>query len=177
MNPILNVEELSSTQVGSYCSNGFRNVNYSFSDFSLEEKILKSNLHVDFSKYSLSEPWLIKQSFQPHLRTTEYVVIAVLMSELYLSLALKISQEELAKSWVKQVKLKSSPQFAINSIQPISVSRKKFFNQFPVFVKNFKPFFFVDILMPRIKSRAAPVGFFCQSASPLVSPAEKAFHS
>jgi len=125
MNLITNVKELSSTQVGRYCSNDFRNINYSFSDFLLEDKILKSNLHVDFSKYSLSESWLIKQSFQPHLRTTEYVAIAVLMSELYLSLALKISQEELAKSWVKHVKMKSSPQFAINSIQPINVFRKK----------------------------------------------------
>jgi len=126
MNPIPNVKELSNTQVGSYCSNGFRNINYSFSDFSLEEKVLKSNLHVDFSKYSLFEPRLIRQLFQPHLRTTEYVVIAVLMSELYMSLALKISQEDLAKSWIKQIKMKSSPQFAINTLQPISVVRKKF---------------------------------------------------
>jgi len=126
MNTLSNVEELSSTQVGSYCSNDFRNINYSFSGFSLEEKILKTNLHVDFSKFSFLEPWLIRQSFQPHLRTMEYVVVSVLMSELYLSLALKISQEELAKSWVKQVKLKSPSQLSVNSVQPINVSRKKF---------------------------------------------------
>jgi len=47
------------------------------------------------------------------------------MSELYLSLSLKISQEELAKSWIKQVKLKSPPQLPISTVQPISVTRKK----------------------------------------------------
>ena len=123
MNSISNVEVLSSTKVGHYCSNGFRNVNYSFSDFTLYEKILKSNLHVSFSKPTSSEPWLSKPSFRPQLRTCEYVVVSILMSELYLSLAYRISQEDLTKSWVKQVKLKNTPQIVSDFIQPISVAR------------------------------------------------------
>jgi hypothetical protein len=125
MKAVSNIEELLGPKYGRYCSAGFKNIDFSFSDFFFFLKVLKTNLEIDFSKNYHYSNWSSKKGPSPHLRSTEYVVVSVLMCELYLSLTLKISQSDLAKSWVKYIKLKALPYHEADEIHPVNVSLKK----------------------------------------------------
>jgi hypothetical protein len=115
------IENILGPKTDRYCSNGFRNVRFSFANITFSDKTLKGNVYVDFSKKWSSK----KDSRQtPHLGTAEYVSIAVLMAELYVRLSMGFGNRDIAVSWVKQVKLKSMPEINRESIQPFHIRQQ-----------------------------------------------------
>jgi hypothetical protein len=115
------IENILGSKKDRYCSNGFRNVCFSFADFYFSGKTLKGTVCVDFSK-----KWSSKKSSRqtPHLGTAEYVSIAILIAELYLRLSMGFGSLEIGVSWVKQVKLKSMPEINRKKIQPFHIRQQ-----------------------------------------------------
>jgi hypothetical protein len=119
---VARIEDILGAKKDRYCSNGFRNVRYSFANIVFSDRILKGEISVDFSK-----KWSSKKNSQqmPHLGTAEYVSIAILMIELYLRLVMGFDSREIAVSWVKQMKLKSMPKINRKKIQPFHICQQK----------------------------------------------------
>lgn len=111
-----NITEVLGPKDKRYCSDGFRNVQFYFSDLNLFRKGLQSKVHVSFKA-----AWSSKESAlrEPHLGTTEYIAIAFLISETYLQCSLGFSSDCIARSWVKRVKLTMLPELERSSVQSV----------------------------------------------------------
>ncbi|MDR1552684.1 MAG: hypothetical protein LBS69_04380 [Prevotellaceae bacterium] len=115
------IENILGPKKDRYCSNGFRNVRFSFANIAFSDSVLNGNVCVDFSK-----KWSSKKDDRqmPHLGTTEYVSISILLTELYLRLSMGFGSRDIAVSWVKQVRLKSMPEINRESIQPFHIRKQ-----------------------------------------------------
>ncbi|MCL2073703.1 MAG: AvrD family protein [Marinilabiliaceae bacterium] len=112
------VEEILGPKEQRYCSEGFKNVNFSFSDMVIKGGSLEAKVHVDFSK-----KWSSKnnENLKPHLGTTEYFNIAVIMSELLLLSQFELDDVSISKSWVSYLKMKTKPAGENSLIQNVKL--------------------------------------------------------
>ena len=112
------VEEVLGPKDKRYCSAGFKNVNFSFSNVAIENSSLEAKVHVDFSK-----KWSSKndESLKPHLGTTEYFNIAVILSELLLLSHFELDGLAVSKSRVTYLKMKAKPAGDLQLIQDVKV--------------------------------------------------------
>ena len=112
------IEEVLGSKSKRYCSAGFRNVNFSFSNMTIANNSLDAKVHVDFSK-----KWSSKndENLKPHLGTTEYFNIAVILSELFLISFFELDDAAISKSRVSYLKMKAKPAGDNNLIQDVKV--------------------------------------------------------
>ena len=115
------IDELLGPKDKRYCSSGFKNVNFSFSNVVIARSSLEAKVHVDFSK-----KWSSKnnESLKPHLGTTEYFNIAVILSELLLISHFELDDLAISKSRVTCLKIKAKPAGELHLIQDAKVDYK-----------------------------------------------------
>jgi len=124
------VEDVLGPKSKRYCSTGFKNVNFSFSNMTITNSSLEAKVHVDFSK-----KWSSKndESLNPHLGTTEYFNISVILSELLLISYFELDDLTVSKSWVSHLKMKAKPAGDQNLIQDVKVNYNGTFGEGSIF--------------------------------------------
>ncbi|OCW93300.1 hypothetical protein A9168_12225 [Macellibacteroides sp. HH-ZS] len=106
-------EEVLGPKNNRYCSEGFKNVDFAFFDLKIDFRILKSKVKITFSKQWSSKN---NENLKPHLGTTEYFNISLILSELLLTSYFDMDEIAISKSYVRYLKMKARRVFDNNLI-------------------------------------------------------------